>query len=193
MFTIFNYTAELKDGKATISIPNLSAGNKNAKVYYSGCNNYNPSESEVSFKVSKAKPDMTAESNVPIKKGEKLHIVVKLPKDATGNVSITVDGKTYTKAVKDGKAVFDISGLAPGRYGLKAVYSGDDKYSEDQVLLTITVKDNGHDNNNNNTDNPKNKHSKNIDLASKVTGNPIFALILTLMAIGIADIRRFKK
>lgn len=211
-----NYTAELKNGKATISIPNLSAGNKNAKVYYSGCNNYNPSESEVSFKVSKVKANMTAESDDPIKKGEKLHIVVRLPKDATGKVSITVGGKTYTKAVKDGKAVFDISGLDPGKYNLKAQYSGDDKYYEDQIELSITVKDNGkgHENNtenntdnntddngDNNTDNnpdhnahnQKNRHSQGIDLSSKVTGNPILALILSLMTIGFADIRRFKK
>lgn len=203
-----NYTAEVKDGKAVISIPNLSSGHKEVKISYSGDNNYNPAEDTVSFAVNKLKPNMTSKSNAPIKSVEKLHVVVKLPKDATGTVTVIVDGKKYSAKVKDGKAVFDISGLDPGKYNLKAQYSGDDKYYEDQIELSITVKDNGkgHENNtddngDNNTDNnpdhnahnQKNRHSQGIDLSSKVTGNPILALILALMTIGFADIRRFKK
>ena len=203
-----NYTAEVKDGKAVISIPNLSSGHKEVKISYSGDNNYNPAEDTVSFAVNKLKPNMTSKSNAPIKSVEKLHVVVKLPKDATGTVTVIVDGKKYSAKVKDGKAVFDISGLDPGKYNLKAQYSGDDKYYEDQIELSITVKDNGkgHDNNtddngHNNTDNnpdhnahnQKNRHSQGIDLSSKVTGNPIVALILSLMTIGFVDIRRFKK
>ena len=202
------YSAEVKDGKAVISIPNLSSGNKEAKISYSGDKNYNPAEDTVSFSVNKLKPKMSAESNDPIKSGEKLHMVVKLPKDATGTVTVTVDGKEYSAEVKDGKAIFDIPGLSVGKYDLKAYYSGDDKYCDGQIDLTVTVKDKDRkDDNNtdpdrkhdNNTDHGKDKkhnsHSKvsrSADISIK-SGNPILALVFALMTVGIVTVRRFEK
>ena len=203
-----NYSAKVKDGKAIISIPDLSAGNKQAKVSYSGDNNYYPAEDTVSFAVNKLKPGISAKSNGPIKRGEKLHVTVKIPKDATGTVTLNIDGKNYSAKVKKGKAVFDISGLKAGKYKVKAYYSGDEKYFEDQVDLSVTVKDNNkkHDNNtdpdkkddNGKDKKPSDKHNYHSDGLTGINvtiklGNPILAILLSLMAIGIASIRRFEK
>lgn len=179
------YTAQVKDGKAALSIPNLSAGNKKAEVYYSGDENHNPARSTVSFSVSKLKPDMSAQSNEPFS-GEVLHIVVKLPDDATGTVTMPVGGKKYTSPVKNGKAVFDIPGLEAGKYLLTAYYSGDDKYEADQIDISVTVRAKGNSHNQSDV-------SPGIDIGSKVTGNPILALLLTLIAVGLSSARKSKK
>ena len=179
------YTAPVGNGKAVITIPGLTAGSKNAEVSYSGDGNYNPASGNVSFEVKKLKPEMSADTNSPVS-GEKAHIVVRLPDDATGTVTITVDGKTYTAPVGDGKAVFDILGLASGKYGVTAYYSGDDKYDAAQIELMLTVKDNS------------TKHEIHSDKSSLsgemvAAGNPILVLLLALMTIGFTGIRRFKK
>ena len=208
-----NYSAPVKDGKAIVSVPGLKAGNIKADVYYSGDGNYNPAEGTVSFKVDKNKPNMTAEANDPTV-GESLHIVIKLPHDATGTVTLTVDGKDYTAEVKDGKAVFDIPGLAPGKYNIQARYSGDDKYLADEIDLSVTVKekaqsqdnesddaddnrDEAEDNSTDDNGEVKDHHSDNVrhkaNLPHNAAGNPIFALLMTLMTIGFVTIGRFKK
>ena len=60
--------------------------------------------------------------------GEDETITVTLPSDATGTVTITVDGKKYTADVIDGVAEFTVPGLKAGKYTVTASYSGDDKY-----------------------------------------------------------------
>ncbi len=189
-----NYSSSVSGGKAVITIPGLSAGYKNAVVYYSGDVNHNPILGNVSFAVNKLNPNMSVESNTPVS-GENIHIVVYLPSDATGTVTLALEGKYYTALVKDGKAVFDISGLAAGKYNITAYYSGDNKYDPAQIDSIITVNDNS--TNQENQTEPNNKLSSSSNKAVKATdkaaGNPILMLLLTLMAIGFTGIRRFKK
>ena len=174
-----NYTAAVKDGKAIITIPNLSAGDKTADVYYSGDKYYNPNMTTASFTVKKLKPNMSIDSNEPYS-GEKIHIVVKLPADATGTVTITLEGKNYTAPVKDGKAIFDIPGLPAGKYNIKVYYSGDDKYEATEMDSIIIVKEQ--------KVNPINNTPTIV-----AAGNPILLLVLVLMTIATTTIRRFKK
>ena len=179
-----NYSSSVSGGKAVITIPGL----------YSGDANHNPLLGNVSFAVNKLNPDMSVECNTPVS-GENIHIVVYLPSDATGTVSIALEGKYYTVSVKDGKAVFDIPGLAAGKYNITAYYSGDNKYDPAQIDSIITVNDNS--TNQENQSAPVDKLSSKSDMAVKATdnaaGNPILLLLLTLMAIGFTGIRRFKK
>ena len=49
-----DYTVPIKDGKATISIPNLGDGNYTVDVKYSGDNNYEPVEKSLNATVEKA-------------------------------------------------------------------------------------------------------------------------------------------
>ncbi|MBR6023404.1 MAG: Ig-like domain repeat protein, partial [Methanobrevibacter sp.] len=74
-----------------------------------------------------------------ITEGENATITITLPGDATGNVNTTVNGKTYSSEVKDGKAVITIPDLLKGDYTLPITYSGDDKYNPLTKDLNITV------------------------------------------------------
>ena len=122
------YYGDIINGKAKVTIPDLPAGNYNATVTYEGDDKYLASNPiTVSFSVTKSKAPMST-SGEAIIVGEDETITVILPDDATGTVTITVNGQSYTEEVKDGKAVFSIRGLASGEYNILAIYSGDDKY-----------------------------------------------------------------
>ena len=178
-----NYTEPVKDGEAIFTIPGLSAGDKTAKAYYSGDDNYNPSENTTSFTVNKIKPDVSAQN---VSSDDKGHIVVSLPEDATGTVTIEIDGKNYTAPVEDGKAVFDIPGLSEGKHDIKVCYSGDDKYEAVQFDSSIDIKDNGTDEHN------KTVVSPNAEKTA-ATGNPVLALLLALLAAGFSARRKNRK
>jgi hypothetical protein len=50
---------------------------------------------------------------------------VTVPKDATGNVTVTIDGKSYSAPIKDGVAVIEIDNLTAGNKSVTVEYAGD--------------------------------------------------------------------
>ena len=62
------------------------------------------------FKVNKLNSTVAVNAD-DIKVGENVTVSVNVPSDATGDVIITVDGKNYTVAIVDGKAVKTIADL----------------------------------------------------------------------------------
>ena len=178
------YTATVENGKATFVIPGIKAGEHKVNVAYSGDDKYAPAKGSDSFTVSKVKPDMGMDAP-EIKVGQDGVITVTVPEDATGTISITVDGKTYTASIKDGKAVFHISGLGPGTHIVKAYYSGDGKYLAGSVDGTIVVEPK-----NGTSPQDKGKAHGGIDLESKKTGNPILVLFMVLFSLILIPIKR---
>ena len=77
-----------------------------------------------------------------ITRGENATINIELPIDATGNVTATIDGKTYTSQVNNGKANIIIPDLTSGNHTLPVTYSGDDKYNSAVTAVNITVNKN---------------------------------------------------
>ena len=72
--------------------------------------------------------------------GNETTINVKLPNDATGNVTITINNENITKEVNNGYANFTINNLAIGEYAFIANYSGDKKYPNLIYDGTVSVK-----------------------------------------------------
>ena len=67
-------------------------------------------------------------------------VIINLPSDAKGNVTVTVGGKNYTVPVVNGTAVIDINDLPNGEYPATVTYSGDGKYAGMIQDIKITVK-----------------------------------------------------
>ena len=181
------YHVTPKNGKASLKVPGLKAGNHTVTVSYPGSENYTDSSNETTFTVSKVKPDVDV-SAPTIKVGEDGKITVTLPKDATGKVTIEIDGKNYTSQIKDGKAVFTVSGLKVGKHPIKVFYTGDDKYESSVVdggYIKVIEE-------NNNGSNDHKGHANGIDLSTKATGNPVLALLFVLVFLGIVPLRRKK-
>ena len=67
------------------------------------------------------------------------YITCLVPSDATGTVTITVDGNNYSSEVQNGSAEFTISGLTPGTKTASAIYSGDLIYTSTTATSTFII------------------------------------------------------
>ena len=177
-----DYSGEIINGKAKLVVPKLPAGKYDAIVTYEGDDKYLPSSTTTSFKVVKGATPISSNDDY-IEIGDDATVRVHLPSDATGYVTITVDGKEYTAEVIDGVAVFYIPGLSTGTHTVTIYYSGDDKYPANETTSKIVVSGNG----------KGNASDGGILLSDYPTGNPILIVLLVILAIGTTQIRRFRK
>ena len=123
------YTVKVTDGKGIATGDRLAAGTYAFAAAWAGNDNYNAVAENGDFKVNKI--DSTVAINVNnIKVGEELTITVNVPSDATGDVTVSVDGKEYMVAIENGKAVKTISGLKADDYTVTVKYTGDNNYNE---------------------------------------------------------------
>ena len=183
------------NGRATLRVPNLKAGLKHVYVKYDGNVLYRPSENTTTFNVLKLQPPVAIDSP-DITVGEDGIITVSVPEDATGMITITVQGKTYTAPVKNGKAIFSVPGLKVGKHGITAYYSGDEKYLPGNAIGDINVnpvEKNDTPSKENVSQSDENVPIEKTGLAKYETGNPIFALLVVILSVGLTSIRRFKK
>ena len=112
---------------------------------------------EVNLKVTvnpEPKENLTISASAqPITVGEDANVVVTGLKNATGEVTVTVNGKTYTAPIKNSKATVNIPGLTESVTG-NVNYNGDDKYNPASTTVKITV-------------NPKSKENLTIEATAK--------------------------
>ncbi|WP_407414705.1 Ig-like domain repeat protein [Methanobrevibacter sp.] len=142
---IITVTVNGKDYEAlvsagTVTIPNLPAGDYEADVVYSGDDKYTNKSTTVSFAVSKISEfELNASADDVILDNDVIVVVTGIPSDATGNVTVTVNGKDYTGDVSKGTSTITISGLDHGKYDADVVYSGDDKYTNKTTTVSFEV------------------------------------------------------
>ena len=122
-----SYNVAIVDGKGVLTISNLAAGDYDVNVNYVGDNKYVASSNSTKFTISKLASSVAVDVG-DIVVGEDAVVNVVLPDDATGSVTITVNGKNYVVDVKYGVASVAISDLAKGSYNVSVKYSGDGKY-----------------------------------------------------------------
>ena len=189
------YYADVINGKAKVIIPELPAGRYTAVVVYDGDDKYSQSEPiTVSFTVTKATSPISASGDIVVI-GDDSHVTVQLPEDATGIVTITVDGRKYSAELVDGKAVFVIPDLPVGKYVVDVDYSGDKKYDSNSTTTLVVIKDKNGTGDNNGSDYPPHKVSlkDGVSLSEYPTAIPIWLLLVALITIGLRPIRRFRK
>ena len=133
-----DYTANVVNGRATVSVSDLKAGTYDVVAKYSGDNNYNAAVATSSFTVSKVDSTMDVTVNDIVFGGD-LTVDAVLPVDATGEVVITVNGVDYPVPIVDGKATGTIGGLAAGDYTVTVKYAGDDKYVGVEITEGVNV------------------------------------------------------
>ena len=140
------YVASIMKGTATVKVSGLTK-NVTAAVSYEGDNKYNGASTSVDIVVNpKPKENATISIDAPeVTEGENVTIAVTLPADATGTVTATVGGKTYTVPVQNGAATIIIPDLAKGNYAIPVTYSGDGKYNSVTEDVNINVKENTSD------------------------------------------------
>ena len=132
------YTVKVTDGKGIATGDKLAAGTYAFAAVWAGDDNYNIVTENGDFKVNKIDSSVAVNVN-NIKVGEELTITVNVPSDATGDVTVSVDGKEYKVAIENGKAVKTISGLKADDYTVTVKYAGDNNYNAAVAASSFTV------------------------------------------------------
>ena len=135
-----SYSAIVKNGKANMTISDLNAGNYSLTVKFTG-DEYEDCENVTEFKVLKVEvpsADDTIDLNVS-DSGEASDYSISLPDDATGTLTVTVDGVDYTATLVNGKATVNVPELSEGSHNITVTYSGDAKYSPIVKNTTVNV------------------------------------------------------
>ena len=133
------YKVKVENNSAIKVISGLPAGVYDVSAKYSGDVNHTSSSAAGNFTVSKiSNVNITSEIDGAYS-GERSNITFNLPKDATGTVTATVNGKKYNAPVTDGSATITLDELPVGDYKLDAQYSGDDKYASVNYTTDIAI------------------------------------------------------
>ena len=133
-----SYNVAIVDEKGILTISNLAANDYDVKAVYLGDNKYLSSENTTKFTVSKVGSFVNVAVS-DIKVGDEAVINIAVPDDATGNVTVNINGKSYNVTTKYGMASIKVAGLANGTYDVKAVYLGDNKYLSSENTTKFTV------------------------------------------------------
>ena len=133
-----DYSVNIVNGKGTAVGVKLAAGTYDFTAAWAGNDNYNAVGDSGKFSV--AKVDSIIDVAVSdIKVGEDAVISVKLLSDATGSVTVTVNGKDYTETVVNGVANVKVADLKVGTYDVAVKYSGDNNYNATVATSSFTV------------------------------------------------------
>lgn len=111
------------NGHASFAVKNLSAGNYTAVIAYSGDLTFKSKIVEVRFMVSKANPSMD------VRYDNQNVNVTGLPFDASGNVSLSINSKIYSRKLTNGTVSFNIDSLPAGNHSFSINYPGDSNYN----------------------------------------------------------------
>ena len=132
---IFNAT--IINGIATATISGLN-NNTTVIVFYMGDNNYKMAFNITNITVL-AKENLTITASAKaIYVGDKATVVVSGLENATGNVTVRADNKTYSGIIVDGTAKVVISGLTKNTIAY-VDYGGDRRYNPSNTAVNITV------------------------------------------------------
>ncbi|WP_296888771.1 Ig-like domain repeat protein [uncultured Methanobrevibacter sp.] len=136
-----SFIKELTDGKATVNIDDLAPGSYNATVTYSGDGKYESATKIINVNVAKVEVELNNNTLVVDSQNVSSGVSINLPEDATGTLTVTVDGKNYTETLTNGKATVNIPELADGSHNITVTYSGDGKY--ESITKTSVINVNG--------------------------------------------------
>ena len=129
----------VSNGIVTIRIAGLTSGTKTAIITYLGDYKYQSVNVTKTFKVLKKNPTITVEYNTTVYVGDSVEFNVNLNSDASGLVTVEVDGKTGTGDVVNGVATVTIASLTEGTKTPQISYSGDEKYNSASVPPTQNI------------------------------------------------------
>lgn len=195
-----DYKFDVINGVANILLPKLEDGDYPYTMTYSGDSKYSSITTNGSFKVNNTISNTTDKNNTngtgnetsgnttngtenttvspeitilpldtPSDDGS---VTVSLPSDATGIVTLSINGKDYPYAVVNGQANVIIPNLGDGNYPYTITYSGDSKYasfiSNDSLKVNKTTTPT--DNKTNATGNTTQENTTTVD-NSKITAS----------------------
>ena len=121
-------TLTLTDSKANFTIKNIKRGDYLISVVYNGDDKYLISQDSKFIEVDNLNATMSIKTD-DITYGDVAVIKVTLNDDASGNITVTIDGKSNQSKVSAGKAEVTFTNLDAGsNKNISVFYTGDDTY-----------------------------------------------------------------
>jgi len=131
--TLNKYEVILENGKSNVILTLNSTNDAWFNV------NYNDVNIKTDLEFIKSNSNANIKVN-DILVGQDVRVEVSFPKDATGNVTLTIDNRTETKTIDKSKVIFLVSNLYAGVYELEIDYSGDIQYESFVNQTHVVVK-----------------------------------------------------
>ena len=128
--TVTNYIGQL-------TILDLAEGSYNVTAKYLGDDIYAYSSNTTNFRVLKVEVPVDNETITVPDSADTTTYSINLPEDATGTLTVSVDGVPYTATLINGKATVNIPELTVGSHNITVSYSGDAKYSP--IIRSVVV------------------------------------------------------
>ncbi|WP_458406316.1 Ig-like domain repeat protein [Methanobrevibacter sp.] len=132
-----NKTVDIQNGVARWENI-LVIGNNTIVAIYEGDVNFTSARNNTVIGVNKTKSLVNVTVNNTVY-GNVVVIVVNVPVNETGFVTILVDGKNYTAPIKDGVATVNVTGLKVDEYTVNVTYLGDETYHISTNSTTFNV------------------------------------------------------
>jgi len=120
-------------------VPGLKVGPHSVTAVYAGDSKYAGNSNATEFTVKPANTTTDAVSVMDLGNGT---VIVHVPENATGNVSITIANQTVVQNITGGSAVFNLintTNATPGTYGITVKYSGDENHTAVDVGSIIVI------------------------------------------------------
>ena len=131
------YSIGYVDGSISMELSNIAVGEHDVSVVFIGDVNYESSQANTSFTVDKAVSDVTV--NIPVVGEDYVIISTIFENDATGEVTVSINGESVTAELVNGLQVIYVPGLDAGDYVVEIVYHGDENYKELTTNATFTI------------------------------------------------------
>lgn len=132
-----DYVQTTSNSQTVFNIIGLKLGKYAAKAIFDGNANFNAASATANFEVKKIQNINsiipTAVSNLDYDLG------IELASDATGTVTVSINGKDYTSNVANGKVNIKLPQLADGTYPYTVKYSGDSRYAGFTVNNNVKI------------------------------------------------------
>ena len=127
------YIVAISGGNGELVIQGLPVGEYVVSVRYNGDYKYTYADNTTTFKVTSKDTDIKV---YDLGNGTVLVIV---PENATGNVTIEVENQTFTAPVVNGTAIVDLTNVTPGKHNITVIYSGDENNSPTTENATVNI------------------------------------------------------
>ena len=192
--SVERYTADVNDGKAVLEDITLGAPGKYlSTIEYSGTDNYESSSSRSEVEILSLNTTVTSD-DISGSSREKTDIVAEIVDQngkpvQNGTAVLKVNGKEYTAEVKDGKATFKDVELPSEDTEATIEYLGNDYYNPSNATVQITINeepqpepDDGNETEPDTTPEESGESEGSQTAAMEKTGNPLFLLIVAVLA-----------
>ena len=133
------YDTELFDeGEAYIDIDDLAIGDHTYEISYYDKNNVKQLTKSGSFKIIHYFTTNIDEEETYVLTND-FNLIIELPEDATGTVTVNVNNKNYTATLVNGTATVILDNLEIGQNNVTITYAGDSKYPANALKEVINI------------------------------------------------------